>query len=99
MLNERYQLGDVGLVPRPGQHITSNTEKMKSMEDDQAKTLRRVANKSISTQTASATKVTDDRVLCSFLLQDLGAFRPRRFHPREIDPRGIDPMGHLYLEH
>ena len=53
-----YQLGDLGLIPRPAQNIPSSVEKMKeSATASGLGGLKKVLTKSVATQTISAPKV------------------------------------------
>ena len=53
-----YQLGDLGLIPRPAQNIPSSVEKMKeSATASRLGGLKKVLTKSVATQTISAPKV------------------------------------------
>lgn len=52
-----YQLGDLGLIPRPKQHIPSNIEKMKELSaTTRLGGLKKVLTKTVSTQTISSPK-------------------------------------------
>lgn len=53
----RYQLGDLGLIPRPEQHIPTNLDKVRQIETTRLGALKRVVNKSVATQTVSTAKV------------------------------------------
>ena len=53
-----YQLGDLGLIPRPAQNILSSVDKMKeSATASRLGGLKKVLTKSVATQTISAPKV------------------------------------------
>ena len=53
-----YQLGDLGLIPRPTQHIASNFERMQELSaTTRLGTLKKVLTKSVAVQTNSAPKV------------------------------------------
>lgn len=53
-----YALGDLGLIPRPNQQISTNVDKMKAITQAvQLRSLRGVLQKSVATQTVSAPKV------------------------------------------
>ncbi|CAL1529656.1 unnamed protein product [Lymnaea stagnalis] len=50
-----YQLGDLGLIPRPNQHVPTNMDKMKVISKiAKLGALRGVLSKSVATQTVSA---------------------------------------------
>ncbi|CAG5115506.1 unnamed protein product [Candidula unifasciata] len=52
-----YTLGDLGLIPRPSQQISTNVDKMKAISQAvQLRSLRGVLQKSVATQTVSAPK-------------------------------------------
>uniref|UniRef100_A0A0B6ZCN1 Cilia- and flagella-associated protein 157 n=1 Tax=Arion vulgaris TaxID=1028688 RepID=A0A0B6ZCN1_9EUPU len=52
-----YALGDLGLIPRPTLHISTNVDKMKHISNAvKLRALRGVLQKSVSTQTVSAPK-------------------------------------------
>ena len=53
-----YQLGDLGLIPRPKHHIASNTEKIQELSaTTRLGTLKKILTKSVGIQTVSAPKV------------------------------------------
>ena len=53
-----YKLGDLGLIPRPEEHIPSNQDKVKEISaTNQLGALKRVLTKSVAVQTVSAPKV------------------------------------------
>ncbi len=53
-----YQLGDLGLIPRPSQPIPSNFDKMKELSTTtRLGSLKKVLTRSVAVQTVSAPKV------------------------------------------
>ena len=53
-----YSLGDLGLIPRPAQNITTSVDKMKVIsKNTKLGALRGVLQKSVACQTVSAPKV------------------------------------------
>lgn len=53
-----YQLGDLGLIPRPQNAIPSHTDKMRVLSDTtRLGGLRKVLTRSVGIQTVSAPKV------------------------------------------
>ena len=53
-----YQLGDLGLIPRPAQHIPSHIERVKELSTNQRLgSLKKVLTKSVAVQTVSTPKV------------------------------------------
>ena len=53
-----YQLGDLGLIPRPKHHIPTNFEKMKELSaTTRLGSLKKVLTRSVATQTISSPKV------------------------------------------
>ena len=53
-----YQLGDLGLIPRPKEHIPTRYEQMKDLSTTtRLGTLKKVLTKSVAVQTVSTPKV------------------------------------------
>lgn len=65
-----YNLGDLGLIPRPKQHIPSHMDKMHDLSaTTRLGALRKVLTRSVGIQTVSAPKVS--ALYCTHLLHTL----------------------------
>lgn len=86
----RYQLGDLGLIPRPEQHIPTNLDKVRQIETTRLGALKRVVNKSVATQTVSTAKV-------MFLADQLISKFPASREPLKASSRNSAPSSNRTL--
>jgi len=81
-----YQLGDLGLIPRPAQHIPTNLEQMQELSaTTRLGSLKKVLTKSVAIQTVSAPKA-------MFFADQLLSRMPGMIH--ELNPLDKDVAGY-----
>lgn len=67
-----YSLGDLGLIPRPNQHIPTSMDKLKvSSKQNKLGTLRGVLSKSVATQTSSGANVSRPTIFSLIALAEI----------------------------
>lgn len=85
-----YQLGDLGLIPRPAQQIPTSLDKMKELSvTTRLGTLKKVLTRSVAVQTVSAPKA---MFFADQLIQKIPAANPHMIHEFDISNREKFPQ-------